>query len=113
MENLRQDLAYGFRMLFKNAGFTVVAVLSLAIGIGANTAIFSVTNSLLLRPLPFKDADRLVVMWNRQPGLNVAQDWLSPGEYLDIKIQNHVFEQVSASIGASYNLTGGGGDPEH
>src|SRR5882757_3648528 len=112
METLRQDLAYGVRMLFKNPAFTLVAVLSLAIGIGANSAIFSVTNALLLRPLPYKNADRLVILWNRSPGLNVAQDWLSPGEYLDIKIDNHVFDEVAITVGANLNLTGPGG-PEH
>src|SRR6266536_8310 len=108
METLLQDLGYGFRMLFKNPRFTAVAVLSLAIGIGADTAIFSVTNALLLRPLPYKDADRLVILWNRSPGLNVAQDWLSPGEYLDIRAENRVFDQVAATIDSSFNLTGQG-----
>jgi hypothetical protein len=62
---------------FKNLRFSVVAVLSLAIGIGATSAIFSVTNALLLRPLPYQDADSLVILWNRSPGLNVVQDWFS------------------------------------
>src|ERR1700704_320709 len=105
METLRQDLSYGFRMLFKNPRFTAVAVLSLAIGIGANTAIFSVTNALLLRPLPYKDADRLVILWSRSPGLNVPQDWFSPGQYLDIKNGNTVFDETCISIGGSFNLT--------
>src|SRR5262245_11268778 len=108
MEKLLQDLAYGLRMLCQNPRFTAAAVLSLAIGIGANSAIFSVTNALLLRPLTYRDADRLVILWNRSPGLNVAQDWLSPGEYLDIKAENRVFEQVAATIDASFNLTGQG-----
>ena len=75
MQKLWYDLTYGLRMLMKNPRFTAAAVLSLAIGIGANTAIFSVTNALLLRPLPYKDAERLVILWNRSPGLNVEQDW--------------------------------------
>ena len=112
METLRQDLSYGFRTLFKNPGFTAVAVLSLAIGIGANIAIFSVINALLLRPLPYQDADRLAILWQRSPGLNVAQDWFSPGQCLDVKAENQVFEQVAVTIGASFNLTGQGG-PEH
>ena len=106
METLWSDLAYGFRMLLKNPRFTIVAVLSLAIGIGANTAIFSVTNALLLRPLPYKDSDRLVILWNRSPGLNVAQDWFSPGQFLDVKADNQVFEHVAATIDSSFNLTG-------
>jgi predicted permease len=112
MEILWHDLCYGIRMLFKHAGFTAVAILSLALGIGANSAIFSVTNALLLRPLTYEDADRLVILWNRSPGLNVAQDWFSPGQYLDVKAQNQVFDQVAITIGVSFNLTGQG-TPEH
>src|SRR5262245_19505122 len=112
METLKHDLSYGFRTLFKNPGFTAVAVLSLAIGIGANSAIFSVVNALLLRPLLYQVADRLAILWQRSPGLNVAQDWFSPGQYVDVKTQNQVFEQVAVTFGASFNLTGQGG-PEH
>ncbi|MGB7923672.1 MAG: ABC transporter permease [Pyrinomonadaceae bacterium] len=108
METLWHDLSYGVRMLSKNPGFTLAAVLSLAIGIGANSAIFSVTNELLLRPLPYRDAERLVILWNRSPGLNIAQDWFSPGQYRDVKTQNHVFEETAMTIGGSFNLTGQG-----
>ena len=112
MEVLWQDLSYGVRSLWKNRGFTLVAALSLAIGIGANSAMFSVINALLLRPLSYQDADQLAILWQRSPGLNVAQDWFSPGQYLDVKTQNQVFEHVAITIGASFNLTGEGG-PEH
>ncbi len=112
METLWHDLSYGLRTLLKHPGFTAVAVLSLAIGIGTNSAIFSVINALLLRPLPYRDAERLVILWNRSPGLNVEQDWFSPGQYLDVKTQNQVFEATAVTIGASFNLTGQGG-PEH
>src|ERR1044072_7036958 len=108
MGTLWRDLCYGIRMLSKKPGFTVVAILSLAIGIGANSAIFSVTNALLLSPLPYEDADRLVILWSRSPGLNVAQDWFSPGQYLDIKNQNQVFDETAITIGGSFNLTGQG-----
>jgi predicted permease len=108
MESLWQDLGYGLRMLLKNPRFTLVAVLSLAIGIGATTAIFSVANALLLRPLSYKDADSLVILWNRSPGLNVAQDWFSPGQYLDIQAENKVFDHVAATIDSSFNLTAQG-----
>jgi predicted permease len=108
METLWQDLGYGIRLLYRNPRLTIVAVLSLAIGIGATSSIFSVANALLLRPLPYKESDRLVVLWNRSPGLNVAQDWLSPGEYLDLKAENQVFEEVAATIDSSFNLTGQG-----
>ncbi|MGE0130002.1 MAG: ABC transporter permease [Blastocatellales bacterium] len=115
MQTLWQDLRYGARMLVQKPGFTIVAVLSLAIGIGANSAIFSVTNALLLRPLSYKDSDRLAILWQRSPGLNVDQDWFSPGQCLDVKAENRVFEQVAFTIGASFNLTGqgGSGQPEH
>jgi predicted permease len=108
MQTLRQDLSYSLRLLLKNPGFTLVAVLSLAIGIGASSAIFSVTNALILRPLPYKDAERLVILWNRSPGLNIAQDWFSPAQAYDIKTQNHVFEATAITIGGSFNLTGQG-----
>jgi len=112
MENLWRDLTFARRTLLRNPGFTIVAVLSLAIGIGANSAIFSVINGLLLRPLPFKDAERLVILWSRSPGLNVPQDWFSPGQYLDVKADNQVFEETAITIGGSFNLTGQGA-PEH
>ena len=112
METVRYELSHGIRALLKNPGFTTVAILSLAIGIGANSAIFSVTNALLLRPLPYKDSDRLVILWSRSPGLNVPQDWFSPGQYLDVKTQNTVFDETAITIGASFNLTGQA-NPEH
>jgi len=85
--------------------------LSLAIGIGANTSIFSVANGLLFRPLPYDNPDRLVILWNRSPGLNIAQDWFSTAQYFDIKTGHHGFEQVAIAIGGNYNLTGRG-EPE-
>lgn len=112
MGNFREDVAFGWRMLRKHPAFTLVAVLSLALGIGANTAIFSVTNALLLRPLPYPEADQLAILWSRSPGLNVAQDWFSPAQYWDVKTQNRVFAETAIAIGASFNLTGQGG-PEH
>jgi len=112
MENLFQDISFGMRMLLKHRAFTAVAVLSLAIGIGANSAIFSVVDTLLLRPLPYAESDRLAILWSRSPGLNVDQDWFSPGQYLDVKTQNNVFDQTAVAIGGSFNLTGQGG-PEH
>src|ERR1041385_149836 len=108
METWLNDVRHGLRVLGKSRGFAAVAVLSLAIGIGANSAIFSVTNALILRPLPYTDADRLAILWQRSPGLNVAQDWFSLGQYLDIEAGNSVFEETAAAIGASYNITGEG-----
>lgn len=111
MEPLLQDIGYGFRRLARSPGFTAVALLSLAIGIGANTAIFSIANTLLLRPLPYKDANRLVILWNRSPGLGITQDWFSTAQYFDIKTQHHGFEEVAIAIGGNENLTGDG-EPE-
>src|SRR5207247_4841034 len=82
---LLNDVRYALRSFAKNPGFAAAAVLSLAIGIGANTSVFSVASALLLHPLPYKDADRLVILWNRSPGLNIAEDWFSTGQYFDIK----------------------------
>src|SRR5215213_10442460 len=103
-----QDVRHALRVLAKSPAFTAAAVLSLAISIGANTAIFSVANAVLLRPLPYPDPDRLAILWQRSPGLNVPQDWLSTGQYLDVALDNAVFERTAAAIGASFNLTGNG-----
>ena len=84
---------------------------SLAIGIGANTSVFSIMSALLLRPLPYQDSDRLVIMWNTSPGLGITRDWFSTAQYFDIKNNHHGLEQVAIALGGSYNLTGGG-DPE-
>ena len=96
------------RTLIKAPGFTIAALLSLTIGIGATSAIFGVANALLLSPLPYPHAGRLAMLWQRSPGLGVPRDWLSLGQYLDIKSENTVFDRVAAAIGASYNLTGTG-----
>src|SRR5216683_4397517 len=106
MHELLQDLRYALRTLRRSFGLTLVIVLSLAIGIGANSAIFSVVNALLLRPLPYPDPDRLAILWLRSPGINIPQDWPSPGQYIDIQTENHSFEEMSISQGGSLNLTG-------
>ena len=111
MSTLVRDLRYALRALGKSPGFAVAAILSLAIGIGANTAIFSIMSALLLRPLPYQDSDRLVIMWNTSPGLGITRDWFSTAQYFDIKNNHHGLEQVAIAIGGSYNLTGDG-DPE-
>jgi len=100
------DLRYALRTLAKSRGLTAVMVLSLAIGIGANTALFSVANALLLKPLPYPDPDRLAVLWLRSPGIGIPQDWPSPGQYIDILNENHSFDAVSISQGVSFTLTG-------
>ena len=75
MHTWLQDIRFALRSIAKNPWFALAAVLSLAIGIGANTSIFSVANSLLFRPLPYDNPDRLVILWNRSPGLGITQDW--------------------------------------
>src|SRR5437773_11371707 len=84
------DLKFAFRQLRKNPGFTAVAVLTLALGIGSNTAIFSIVNGLLLRPLPYHNSERLAIIWTHSPGANVAQDWPSPGQFSAIKADNQI-----------------------
>jgi hypothetical protein len=106
MQQFLQDFRYAVRTLRKSAGLTAVIVLSLAIGIGANTAIFSVVNALLLRPLPYPDPDRLAILWLRSPGVNIPQDWPSPGQYIDIKNENHSFADMSISQGRPGALAG-------
>jgi predicted permease len=106
LEDLVQDLRYGMRTLKKNPRLTSMIVLSLALGIGANTAIFSVTNTLLLKPLPYPHADRLAILWLRSPGIGIPQDWPSPGQYHDIQTQNHVFDATAIASGGGYILTG-------
>jgi predicted permease len=111
MNTWARDFGYAVRTLAKSPGFTLTAILSLAIGIGANTSIFSIIDALLLRPLPYRDADRLVILWNRSPGLNITEDWFSTAQYFDIKTGHHGFEQVAIAIGGNYNLTSEG-EPE-
>jgi predicted permease len=96
----------------RTPGFTLAAVLSLAIGVGVNTSIYSVASALLLRPLPYADADRLVILWNRSPGLGIAEDWFSTAQYFDIRNHAQGFEHVALAIGGNYNLTENGGEPE-
>ncbi|HEY6186733.1 MAG TPA: ABC transporter permease [Pyrinomonadaceae bacterium] len=110
MNTLLQDLRYGIRMLLKNPGFAVVAVIALALGIGANAAIFSVVNSVLLRSLPYNDPDRLIVLReNKRP--QFPEFSVSPGNFLDWQKQNTVFEKLCAIRGFSYNLVDTG-EPE-
>ncbi len=92
-------------------GVAVAAVASLAIGIGANTAVFSVVHALLLKPLKYADAERLAILWNRSPGLDIEEDWFSTAQYFDIRGGHQGFESLAIAIGSNFNLTGGG-DPE-
>jgi len=106
LDDLLQDLRYAFRGFMKTPAITLMIVLSLAIGIGANTAIFTVTSTLMLKPLPYPHADRLAILWLRSPGIGIPQDWPSPGQYYDIKTQNHVFEDMGIAVGGGTTITG-------
>jgi putative ABC transport system permease protein len=109
VERLWQDLCYGLRMLVKSPGFTVVALVTLALGIGANAAIFSVVNGVLLRPLPYPEPDR-IVMISEDPG-NIPTNFVNPRNYADWREQNQVFDQVAAIYTQNVNLSGPG-EPE-
>jgi len=111
METLWQDLRFGFRQLLSKPGFALIAVLSLALGIGANTAIFSLVDAVLLRPLPFHDPDRLVMVWEDATAIGFPRSALAPANYADWKAQNQVFEDMAAIRWPSYNLTDEG-EPE-
>jgi len=111
LEDLMEDALYGLRMLRKNPAFAATAILTLALGLGANTAIFSVVNTVLLRPLPYKDADRLVTVWGYNRARGFEADQVSPLDFADWRSQNHVFEGMAASTDTQYTLTGEG-EPE-
>ena len=112
METLIQDVRYGIRMLRKSPGFTAVALVVLTVGIGANVAIFSVVNTVLLRPLPYHDPGRLVMLWESLPGIGYGQLGTSSGEYLDYRGRNRVFSGIAGYKNDTANLTGSG-QPEH
>jgi len=109
LESFWQDLRFALRMLRKSPGFTALAVVTLALGIGANTAIFSVIDAMLIRPLPYKDAHRLVLVFETETQLSTAP--VTPPDFFDWKEQNHVFEAMAAGTEDSGTLSGIG-DPE-
>ena len=111
MNILWQDLKYGVRMLLRSPMLGIAVVGTLALGIGANTAIFSILNSVLLRPLPYAEPDRLVQIWESNPGRGWPEFGVSYPNFRDWTERNRVFETMAACRGRSLNLTGEG-DPE-
>src|ERR1700687_2386228 len=106
MQTLFADLRYGFRLLLKSPGFTTIAGLALALGIGANTAIFRLVDRVLIPPLPYADADRLVMVWEDASFVSFPRNTPAPANYMDWRSQNQVFTDLAASRGRGASLTG-------
>ncbi|HEU4933893.1 MAG TPA: ABC transporter permease, partial [Pyrinomonadaceae bacterium] len=106
MNTFWQDIRYGARMLLKNPGITINVIIALALGIGANTAIFSVVNAVLIRPLPYPESERLIFLNEKSPVLDEMS--ISYPNFLDWRAQNQTFEKMGVYNRASYNLTGTG-----
>ena len=106
METLLSDIKYGLRLIIKNPVFSLVVVVALALGIGANTAIFSVLNAVLLKPLPYADSEHLVMMWQRFTGIGVPKDqnWTSPPEFSDVRRHQSSFSDIAAIQGTSFSI---------
>src|ERR1035437_426741 len=107
-----QDLRYGLRQLRKSPGFTLVAVLTLALGIGANTAIFSVVNAVLLRPVPYPDANRLLLLWSSAPSQGLPMFSSSPADYRVWRSDNHSFQDMGAFSNGGISMSLEGHTPE-
>ena len=110
LSNAARDVKYAFRTLSRAPGFTMIAVATLALGVGANTAIFSVINATLLRPLPYKHSDRIVMVWGTNPG---GFGWrgksgFSAPSFLDYRERNRVFDRMATFNGADFTLVGSG-----
>ena len=111
-DEMIQDLRFGLRMLLKNPGFTLVAILTLAVGIGANTAIFSVVNAVLLRPLPYQDPDRLAMLWTDDPKRNIREEGTSYPNFLDWRSQNQLFSDLAICSRGNPVILTSGDEPE-
>src|SRR5205809_2282903 len=114
MNTFWQDIRYAMRGLGRNPGFTLVTVVTLAFGIGANSAIFSVVNTVLLKPLPYRDPAGLVKVWTRFTGIGLPNDqnWFSAPEFRDLSEQNRSFSAISVLSSSTFNLGLGGGNPQ-
>jgi putative ABC transport system permease protein len=107
LADFRQDLRYGFRSLIKHPGFSFIAIITVALGIGANTAIFSVVNGVLLRPLPFGNPDRLALVCSTRSMDQEDRSPFCPADYFDWKAQNQAFESLAVYTTNRFNYTGG------
>src|SRR6267154_847647 len=108
MDVFLSDLRYSLRLLRKSPAFTAVAVATLALGIGANTAIFSAVDAILIRPLPYTDPDRLVMVWEDATAAGLPRNTPAPGNYTEWVRLNHVFTAMAATAPSSSNVTGDG-----
>ncbi len=108
MNDFKQDLRYALRGFVQRPGYTAVLVLTLALGIGSNVAIFSVTNAVLFQPLPFADPEELVLVWNRLPNSNVDRALVSGPDYIDYQQQTTLFEDFAGAAALPGTLTGDG-----
>src|SRR5258705_8846057 len=108
METIWQDIRYGVRMLLKAPSFSIVATIALALGIGANSAIFSVVNAVLLRPLPFTNSEQLMNIWQTDSTLGYKRGSASYPNFADWRDQNHVFERIASYHGNDFIMTGPG-----
>lgn len=108
MNRLLPDLLQGFRQLRRNPGVTLTALLALALAIGANSAMFSVVDTVLLRPLPYADPERLVMVWEDSSKIGFPHNTPAPANWKDWREQNHVFANIAATRGVAYSLTGDG-----
>ncbi len=107
-----RELEQAIRDLLRSPAHSGIVILTMALGIGAAAAIASVVNGVLLRPLPFRDPERLMMLWQRAPGVGVEEDWLSPAQYFDVREKVRGFEELAMVFGTNVTLTGDGGEPE-
>ena len=107
MSAFLQDIRYAVRMLGKNPGFAAIAILTLALGIGANTAIFSVVNAVVIQPLPYQQPDRLVQLYTQFPSMDFDRFWFSEPEFLELRDESTSFESVAGWVNGDANITGG------
>src|SRR5437868_307322 len=103
MSTFWQDIRYGFRTLVKTPGFTIIAIVAIALSIGANTTMFSCVNALLLKPFSFGNLDRLVMVWETNPQVGIKHGSVSPANFIDWQSQNQVFNEMAAFSDRSFN----------